>query len=82
MLKKSGHVKITDFGIAQLKSEEAVSDGIVGSPSYMSPEQVKEKPVPVQKIRPEVPGILAKIIKKAIAKDPGKRYQTCGGLCL
>ena len=45
MLKKSGHIKITDFGIAQIKSEQIASRGIVGSPSYMSPEQVRQKPV-------------------------------------
>ena len=45
MLNKSGGVRITDFGIAQIKSEQTVSKGIFGSPSYMSPEQVKEAPV-------------------------------------
>lgn len=44
MLNKSGGVRITDFGIAQIKSEQTVSKGIFGSPSYMSPEQVKEEP--------------------------------------
>ena len=118
MLKKSGDIKITDFGIAQIKSEQTASKGIVGSPSYMSPEQirqkpvenqtdifslgcvlyelltgkmafpgndyvsimykiVKEEPVPMEQIRPELPEILLKITKKALAKDPNQRYQTC-----
>jgi serine/threonine-protein kinase len=45
MLTKSGSAKITDFGIAQVKSEQTASKGIIGSPSYMSPEQIKEEPV-------------------------------------
>ena len=118
MLKKSGDIKITDFGIAQIKSEQTASRGIAGSPSYMSPEQirqkpvenqtdifslgcvlyelltgemafpgndyvsimykiVKEEPVPMEQIRPELPEILLKITKKALAKDPNQRYQTC-----
>lgn len=118
MLNKAGDVRITDFGIAQIKSQTTVSKGIVGSPSYMSPEQVKEQPVddrsdifslgcvlyelltghkafdgenyfsimykitnenplPVKQRRKDIPDILAKIIKKALAKDPNERYQTC-----
>jgi serine/threonine-protein kinase len=45
ILDRSGEVKITDFGIAHVKTSQTVSKGIVGSPSYMSPEQVKEEPV-------------------------------------
>ncbi len=45
MLNKAGEVRITDFSIAQIKTENKPSKGIVGSPSYMSPEQVKEGPV-------------------------------------
>jgi len=119
MLDKTGHLKITDFGIAQIKSEQTASKGIIGSLNYMSPEHVREKriedrsdifslgsvlyelltgekaffgendfsimykivredPVPMRKIRPELPEILVKITKKALAKDPNMRYQTCG----
>jgi serine/threonine protein kinase len=45
VLTKGGEVKITDFGIARIKSEQTLSKGIIGSPSYMSPEQIKEQPV-------------------------------------
>jgi serine/threonine protein kinase len=45
LLARTGEVKITDFGIAQVKSEQTSSKGIIGSPSYMSPEQVKEEPL-------------------------------------
>ncbi|MFC1819550.1 serine/threonine-protein kinase [Thermodesulfobacteriota bacterium] len=45
MLNKSEEVRITDFGIAKIKADQTISKGIIGSPSYMSPEQVKEEPV-------------------------------------
>jgi serine/threonine protein kinase len=119
MINKAGYVKITDFGIAKIKSDQTASHGIVGSPSYMSPEQVRdqpvddksdifslgcvlyalltgelafpgenhfsimykiarEDPVPMREIRPQIPAILEKITRKAIAKEPNERYQTCG----
>jgi len=36
-------VKITDFGAALVSSGEATQVSLVGSPAYMSPEQVKEQ---------------------------------------
>jgi serine/threonine-protein kinase len=44
MLNEYGEVKITDFGIAQVKSGKTMARGIIGSPSYLSPEQIKEDP--------------------------------------
>lgn len=117
MLNKEGIPKITDFGIAQM-AHETSEIGIWGTPSYISPEQLKEEaigsysdifslgcvlyeiltgtmafpgknnyaimykitneePASVTQLRPELPGILDDIIKKALAKDPAKRYQTC-----
>ncbi|MFO7784436.1 MAG: protein kinase domain-containing protein [Thermodesulfobacteriota bacterium] len=118
MLNKYESVRITDFGIARIKSERTASEGIIGSPSYMSPEQVREEPggdksdifslgcvlhellcgekafsgdneyavmykianedpVPVREIRADVPEVLARITKKALEKDPNRRYQSC-----
>jgi len=118
MMTKTEEVKITDFGIAQMKTDQTISKGIVGSPCYMSPEQVKEEgiesisdifslgcvlyemlsgekafpgdnyfsimykitneePKSLGEIRAEIPSILRRITKKALAREPDKRYQSC-----
>jgi len=117
MLTKSGDIKITDFGIAHIQTDRSYTQGIIGSPCYMSPEQIQDKPVDyktdifslgcvlyelltgekafpgdnhfaimykishgkpesILKIRPEIPPILDKITRRALAKDTGIRYQT------
>ncbi|MBV7454644.1 protein kinase [Acidovorax sp. sif1233] len=44
MLAQGGDVKLTDFGAAlSLRSDATQLSGLVGSPSYMSPEQVREQ---------------------------------------
>jgi serine/threonine-protein kinase len=46
MLLESGEVKVTDFGIARIVSSSQTKTGVVmGSPSYMSPEQIAGKKV-------------------------------------
>lgn len=50
MLSQSGYLKITDFGISHLKDHTMTHTGmVVGTPQFMSPEQVKGlKPITAQ----------------------------------
>jgi eukaryotic-like serine/threonine-protein kinase len=46
MLQPDGNVKVTDFGTAMsLSGETTQMLGLMGSPYYMSPEQVREEPL-------------------------------------
>jgi serine/threonine protein kinase len=115
----SGHsdIKITDFGAALTISAETTQVSGIGSPAYMSPEQLKEEPLShatdmfslgvvmyqlltghlpfkgstgysmVHQIinvdptapsthRPELPSVIDAIVKRALGKDPNRRYPT------
>ena len=46
MVSAAGYAKLTDFGLAYVPSSQMTQKGsILGSPKYMSPEQVSEQPV-------------------------------------
>ena len=45
LLSRIGEVKLADFGVAHAASREESNEGIVGKPSYLSPEQVRRAPL-------------------------------------
>lgn len=42
LFTQAGDVKVTDFGIARVMSDQTIETDFAGSPSYMSPEQIQE----------------------------------------
>jgi eukaryotic-like serine/threonine-protein kinase len=48
------------------------------SPVAIAYQHVRENPVPPSRVDPEIPGWADSIVLKAMAKDPGDRYQSAG----
>ncbi|HEX9189136.1 MAG TPA: protein kinase, partial [Vicinamibacteria bacterium] len=125
MVGEDGHVKVLDFGVAkrslgsagQGKSSATIEGFVVGTASYMSPEQAAggrvdhrsdvfalgvvlfqmstgelpfrggsaasvissvllDTPPTVTDIRPRLPPALSRVVKRCLAKDPDRRYQS------
>ncbi len=122
MLSRDTHaVKVADFGICRIDDSDATQQtqvgGVLGTPHYMSPEQVlgqrvdarsdlfsagvvmyqlltgalpfegetlisvaykitKSEPPPLDKLRPDLPHTLRRIIERALKKQPEKRFQS------
>jgi len=119
MIHEDGTAKITDFGVAKIMSQQMTLAGtMMGTPSYMSPEQVhstaitgradqfslaviayevltgekpfaaeylptllykivREDPVPPQRLNNTLSPQVETILRKALAKVPEDRYETC-----
>ncbi len=119
LLDKQGRPYLVDFGVARMEMSTMTQSGtIVGTPSYMSPEQIQgirvdaradifslgviiyemltgkrpfegdhittivykimnEEPTNIRERMRDLPEGFEHVIKKALAKDPNKRYQSC-----
>ncbi len=111
--------KIADFGVAKFVSHDMTHSGsMIGTPNYMSPEQIqgttvdgrsdqfslavityellsgekpftsdnlptlfylicKQDPKPLHEMNPALTATLDKVVRKALAKDPGQRFVSC-----
>jgi len=91
-LTKPGVVKLMDFGLAKPIEDEggaAPQSSVTGTSGYMSPEQIRGEPLDARsdiyslgKVLEELGATkkLAPILRKALAEDLSKRWQSAGDL--
>lgn len=119
LLQPDGEPKVADFGTAlSMRTETTQLGGLIGSPAYMAPEQVKEQqctrrsdvfslgvvlyelltgrnpfegetsyatmyrisheqPPPPSVLRPELSITLDRVVMRALAKEPDRRFPRC-----
>lgn len=120
LMTKTGQAILTDFGIVKAADGTSLTKTgmLVGTPAYMSPEQVKglevdqrsdiyslgvvchemlaaeapftgdtasvlhaqvyEHPAPLHRVNAQVPLAVARVVERALAKEPRRRYGTAG----
>ncbi|MGH8279370.1 MAG: serine/threonine-protein kinase [Gammaproteobacteria bacterium] len=118
LMTAEGDVRIVDFGVAHMAGNGGGQlKGLVGSPSYMAPEQMRQQPstvqtdlyslgvvmyelltgrrpfygdnlsrlvhqiiyatpLPVHRLRPDVPPMVEEITHRALDKDAARRYKS------
>ncbi len=116
VLEDEETLKVMDFGVAREEGTHLTQQGfVVGTPHYMSPEQIEGRPLdgrsdvfsmgvvlyellcgerpfpgesistviyrilhhsptPLRELNPRVPKALDRIVERALAKDPGRRF--------
>jgi serine/threonine-protein kinase len=95
MLTTEGQVKIADFGIARIESSSMTSVGtVMGTPSYMPPEQFLGEPVDARSdiyaagvmlfhlltgVRP-YEGSMTSIMQKVLSPDPPPSASACAAI--
>lgn len=86
LISKEGEIKITDFGIAKLKTPDAEEKTLVlkGKHLYMSPEQKQKKDLSYASdlysltlILSELLGDTPSYLKKGLKEDPKERFRHC-----
>jgi len=119
-VQPNGSVKVMDFGLARQGTSEMTAKGTsMGTPNYMSPEQVRgeptdarsdvfslgtvfyevltdhkafdadtlhtilmkvaqSEPTPPRQWAPDLPQILVRMLERAVAKDPTRRFRNAG----
>ncbi|MDK2123772.1 protein kinase domain-containing protein [Parachitinimonas caeni] len=82
LLTREREVKLTDFGAAlALKSEKTQITGFIGSPAFMSPEQVMEKPLTHQSDIYSLGVVMYQLLTGRLPFEADSDYTTIYKIC-